>query len=146
FCLPYSTGQNRIQGSKYLDRIKYLETEDLQVKGGLNSFTVIANSMKSGLGDVYFTAPINFLKKGDERYYFTAKNDAQNALNLDMLNLGQLIERKDLGIVNGKFNLAGYLGGRQRLELTEISGNVDRFDFMDVAYNGIDIKEGIFAE
>src|SRR5690606_4650788 len=48
FCLPYSTGQNRIQGSKYLDRIKYLETEDLQVKGGLNSFTVIANSMKSG--------------------------------------------------------------------------------------------------
>lgn len=142
FCLPHSSGQNQIKRSKYLDRIGFFETRNLHVRGGVQYFNVLATSVSTNLGEIIFRAPIEFKKQPEKDYIFTAFNGAKTALDFNEVNLGHFLERKDLGIVNGQVNLIGRIGSGESIKLNSISGNIQRFDFRDIKYEGIEIKEG----
>lgn len=144
--LPKSTGMERIPESKYLNRIDHFETRDLHFKGGISFFTIYATKMSSGQGEIEFNAPIEFKQQPDSGYIFTAYTGDNTAINFNSIRLDNLLERTDLGTVNGRFNLIGRLGGNDGFQLDKIEGHVDRFDYLNYPYSGIDIYDGEFVD
>lgn len=142
FNLPSSSGMEHIPDSKYLRRIDHFETEDLDFRGGMDFFTIFAEKMSSGQGDIIFHSPVEFKKQHDDSYVFTAYNGQGNSLSLSDIKLGNLLERTDLGLVNGHFDLIGKMGGKGGFELEKIEGNVNRFDYLNYPYSGIQILKG----
>ncbi len=146
FNLPESSGMRHIPDNKYLRRIDHFETEDLIFRGGVDFFTIFAKKMSSGQGEIIFHAPLEFKKQEDNGYIFTAYNNQGNSLSLNAISLNHLLERSDLGIVNGSFDLVGKVGGKTGFELEKIEGTVDRFDYLEYPYSGIKIFSGEYKD
>jgi hypothetical protein len=144
--LPVKYGYSKIPSNEYLERIGFMEIEHLKFKGGKPFFSVMADQINTSQGSVVFISPVEFTLQNDGGYRFTAFNGEPPAVIAQNIQLGALLNRTDVGVVNGNMNIIGFIGGNSKFSIQEMNGTIQRFDYLDYSYSGIKVHEGNFKD
>lgn len=145
--LPDRSDVDYLELDARIKRLGHLEAYDLKLKGKDDSFVVSAQRAKTDLGNASIENGVLFNKnKTRDTYLFACVGTNEFNLRLTELELGKIIENKDIGKVSGTFNLTGEIFSSKKIEFNVIQGNVERFDYLAYAYKNIKILEGTYRD
>src|SRR5690606_3365020 len=144
FRLPDKDGEPRyISLTDQLKSLGKVELEDVRLFGALQDFTVSLDEGRADVGVIQLPYGIQFTYNEDEElYYFNHSEYSEYDLRIVSFDLGKFIGRKDFGRLEGDFFLSGKGLSDKTFELSDIQGKIRKFEFLDYAYSGVEVKEG----
>ncbi len=152
--LPDASKEPYLVLNEKIKRLGHFETEDILLKGKTDKFVLSASVIHTDLGAAQLINGIEFTK--DEQtggYKFMNEKESNYDVKFYELQLGTLINKKEIGILDGSFAVRGlikpvptYIDTTYVVEFDAISGNVKRFDYLDYSYKGITIHEGEYRD
>lgn len=143
--LPKSSSTNYLKLDAYTNRLAYFEAEDVKVAGRRSQFVIASDIVRTQLGAARLDNGIAFEQK-EHSLAFTHSDNSDYDFKVEEFDLGAFLQNKDLGIVDGIFRVQGEAFSPSDIRFNKIEGDVNRFDFMQYAYSGINIKEGTFKD
>ena len=130
-----------------IQRLGYLEGENIRLDGLYSQFVLSADELKTGVGSVNMDNGIYFTyDKGRDLYVFKHSEASTYDVKVNSFDLGKLLASKNFGIVDGHFFLSGEAKGFSKINFTNLSGIVNRFDLLQYPYSNIEITEGSFID
>lgn len=138
--LPESAGETRIVLPENVKRFDYVNGTNVAFVGGVNDFKIKAKNIRTALGTVEIEKDLNFVYKASA-YHFGEYSDSSYYLNLLDFKLGEFLGQESFGIAQGSFAIKGKASGFSSIEFTDVSGEIDRFDFNKYAYSKIKISK-----
>lgn len=145
FRLPNSAPNPHISLTPEIDRLKFLEGTDVSMVGYLKNFVFAANTFKTALGWAQLNQGINFeADKSGKFYEFKSSNTAGYDFTVHNFLLGSYLNNSDLGIVDGSFKLKGTVYSSSDIRFSQITGDINTFEYLNYAYQNINIKKGTF--
>lgn len=141
--LPNSSSDPYLKLDKYTNRLGYFEAEDLKLDVFGKEFVVSSDIVRTQLGSARLDNGIKFERKNNSLAFTHSETGAYD-FKVEQFNLGKFLQNSDLGIVDGTFRVRGEAFSPSNIDFNLIEGNVNRFDFMQYAYTGIDISKGEF--
>ncbi len=144
--LPNTANPQYISLDKQVRRLNFVEIKNLDVNGAMNDLLVQSNAINTSLGNISIAKAIRLKALKEGGYSFGQQDKSTAGLVVSNFQLGKFIQNNSLGIVDGKFNLAGVFGQKDGFRLTEMAGNVNKFGFNNYNYSNIEIKEGSFKD
>jgi len=145
FKLPVDGGLKHIPIAPQLQRFDHILATDLRMNGSLKTFTVRADSLKTAMGTLSLRGGVRFSDTGVS-YLFQPADTLQDEISIYNVALGNLINSKDFGFVDGKFSLAGEIFQNGNINFTTIGGDLNRFDYLNYGYRKIKIIKGQFID
>ena len=144
FRLPDKDGEPRyVSLTDQLKSLGEVELEDVRLFGALQDFTVSLDEGRADVGVIQLPYGIQFTYNEDEElYYFNHSEYSEYDLRIVSFDLGKFIGRKDFGRLEGDFFLSGKGLSDKTFELSDIQGTIRKFEFLDYAYTGVEVKEG----
>lgn len=143
--LPNSSKEPYLKLDKYTNRLVFFEAKDVKLDFFGKQFVVASDIVRTNLGAAKLDNGIAFERK-DHSLAFTHSEDSEYDFKVEEFDLGAFLQNKDLGIVDGTFRVQGEAFSTSNIDFNKIEGNVNRFDFMQYPYSGIEIKEGEFKD
>jgi len=145
--MPQSSTNTYLSFDKILQRLGYFEAIDLRLDGFYSQFVVSTDKLNTKLGTVRMDNGIMFTQNfANNSFLFQHSEASEYDVKVEQFQLGQFLDNGSLGVVDGTFFLTGEAFSLADIHFTEITGNVNRFDYMDYAYTNIRISEGSFAD
>ncbi len=141
--LPNSSSSNYLKLDPYTNRLGYFEAEDVKVAGLRSQFVLSTNVVNTQLGSARLDNGVAF-EQLEESLAFKSTNDSKYNFKVEEFDLGTFLQNKDLGIIDGTFSIKGEAFSTSNIDFNKIEGDVNRFDFMQYAYSGININDGSF--
>ncbi len=141
--LPNSSKDPYLRLDGYTNRLGFFEAEDVKLDVFGKQFVVASDIVRTRLGAARMDNGIKFERK-DNSLAFTHSDIGEYDFKIEEFDLGAFLQNKDLGIVDGTFRIQGEAFSSSNIDFNKIEGKVNRFDFMQYAYSGIDIKQGEF--
>lgn len=143
--MPKSIGVDYIELAPQVKRLSYFEANNIKVDGNYDFFVLAANSLNTALGGASFKKGIQFkYNESLNRFDFKTAEGTYDLVVNDF-NIGGFLKSKDLGIVNGAFELQGYASSLKDINFTSIKGEVNKFEYLNYPYSDITIKDGTFV-
>ncbi len=144
--MPNSSANNYLSFDKILQRLGYFEAIDLRLDGFYSQFVVSSDKLNTKLGAIRMDNGIMFTQNfANNSFLFQHSEASEYDVKVEQFQLGQFLDNRSLGVVDGTFFLTGEAFSLADIHFTEITGNVNRFDYLDYAYTNIIVKEGSFA-
>jgi hypothetical protein len=144
FHLPLSAEANHIYINPKLMQFEHVIASDLRMNGTLSSFVLRADSLHTSKGTVSLKGGIHFFETG-QSYKFQQADSLSARIVVRNIALGSLLNNSDLGWVDGSFTLSGEAFYNGKLDLKDLSGDVNRFDYLGYSYKNIKILKGQFV-
>lgn len=141
--LPKSSSSSYLKLDKYTNRLGFFEAEDIKLDVNGSQFVVSSDIVRTQLGAARLDNGIAFEQK-ENSLAFTHSENSEYDFKVEEFDLGTFLGNKDLGLVDGIFRVQGEAFSPSNIHFNKIEGDVNRFDFMQYAYSGINIKEGSF--
>jgi len=144
--LPFALSQNgKIKIAPILKRLEYINGNNIKLNGFDKQFVISANKLNSKLGSIEMKNGLLFTKK--ENYYlFEKSTSGEYDIKINDLELGQLIQNKSIGKINGSFQFSGVAKDLNDINFTQLAGNLNEFYFEKYNYKNILIKEGSIVD
>lgn len=150
--LPDNASQNYLTFNQRVNQLGFVEAKKVHLDGYIHQFVVTADYLNTALGSAQLGNGIMFTEnKAHNSYLFTKSSASDYDVRINNLQLGQLIGNKDIGTISGIFHLSGEIFSTEinavhEIVFYEISGDVDRFDYLDYAYTNITVLEGTYED
>ena len=141
--LPNSSSEPYLKLDKYTNRLGYFEADDLKIAGLNEEFVISSDLVQTRLGAARLDNGIKFEQKEHSLAFMSSDNSSYD-FKVEQFDLGTFLNNKDLGLVDGTFSVRGEAFSTSNIDFNSITGNVNRFDFMQYAYSGIEISQGEF--
>ncbi|MFK7784845.1 MAG: translocation/assembly module TamB domain-containing protein, partial [Crocinitomicaceae bacterium] len=141
--LPNSSSDQYLKLDDYTNRLGYFEADDLKIAGLNEQFVVSSDLVKTRLGSAKLDNGILFEQRENSLAFSSSPNSPYD-FKVEQFDLGSFLNNKDLGIVDGTFSVRGEAFSTSNIDFNSITGDVNRFDFMQYPYSGIEIVEGEF--
>ncbi len=137
--LPKGNAALKFEGP--VAKMAFCDIKNLRFSGNQETMRVMADSLETAIGTVSLRQFIQ-LKNEPKAFSFAPMSLDSTAVTLHNVNLGQLIDNKDLGIVSGKANLTGKFSSNGDMALEHLRASLSRFDYNGYSYSNIELKEG----
>jgi hypothetical protein len=145
--MPNSAANRYLSFDKILQRLGYFEAIDLRLDGFYSQFVVSTDKLNTKLGTVRMDNGIMFTQNfANNSFLFQHSEASEYDVKVEQFQLGQFLDNRSLGVVDGTFFLTGEAFSLDDIHFTEITGNVNRFDYLDYAYTNIRISQGSFED
>lgn len=145
--MPNGSAEKYLSFDKILQRLGYFEAIDLRLDGFYSQFVVSTDKLNTKLGTVRMDNGIMFTQNfANNSFLFQHSEASEYDVKVEQFQLGQFLDNRSLGVVDGTFFLTGEAFSLADIHFTEITGNVNRFDYLDYAYTNIIVQEGSFAD
>ncbi|MFN5633626.1 MAG: translocation/assembly module TamB domain-containing protein [Flavobacteriia bacterium] len=145
--MPNSADNTYLSFDKTLQRLGYFEAIDLRLDGFYSQFVVSTDKLNTKLGTVRMDNGIMFTQNfANNSFLFQHSEASDYDVKVEQFQLGQFLDNRSLGVVDGTFFLTGEAFSLSDIHFTEITGDVNRFDYLDYAYTNIRISEGSFED
>lgn len=145
--MPNSSSKNYLTFDKILHRLGYFEAIDLRLDGFYSQFVVSTDMLNTKLGTVRMDNGIMFTQNfANNSFLFQHSEASEYDVKVEQFQLGQFLDNRSLGVVDGTFFLTGEAFSLDDIHFTEITGDVNRFDYLDYAYTNIRISQGSFED
>ena len=145
--MPNSAANTYLSFDKILQRLGYFEAIDLRLDGFYSQFVVSTDKLNTKLGTVRMDNGIMFTQNfANNSFLFQHSEASDYDVKVEQFQLGQFLDNRSLGIVDGTFFLTGEAFSLDDIHFTEITGDVNRFDYLDYAYTNIRISQGSFED
>lgn len=130
-----------------IQRLGFVEGKDIRLDGLHSQFVLSADVLNTGVGSVNMDNGIYFTyDKARELYVFKHSEASDYDVKVNSFDLGRLLASKNFGIVDGHFFLSGEAKGFSKVNFTNLSGKVNRFDLLQYPYSNIEITNGSFID
>lgn len=140
--LPYTVSKDtKIELAPMLKRLSYLKGKDIKLNGFEKQFVISANTLNTKLGSVEMSNGLLFTKSNDH-YLFEKSTSGEYDIKIQDLELGELIQNKSIGKINGTFSFSGEAKSLNDINFTQLSGNLNEFYFDKYNYKNIHIQKG----
>jgi len=148
FRLPDKDGEKRyIEMTPELNRLGLLQVDDLRLFGALDDFTVSLSEARADVGVIQVPYGVQFTYNDvEDIYYFNRSEYSEYDLRIVTFDLGKFIKRKDFGKLEGDFFLSGKGLSAKTFELTDIKGELRKFQFLNYSYKNVSVKEGTLKD
>ena len=145
--MPNASTNSYLSFDKILQRLGYFEAIDLRLDGFYSQFVVSSDKLNTKLGTIRMDNGVMFTQNfANNSFLFQHSEASEYDVKVEEFQLGQFLDNRSLGVVDGTFFLTGEAFSLSDIHFTEITGNVNRFDYLDYAYTNIVVKEGSFAD
>lgn len=145
--MPISSKERYLTFDKYLERLNNFQIKDLRLDGFYSQFVIKADELKTDLGVFKLDNGILFTENvQNDSYYFERSNASEYDVKIEHFQLGQFLNDSNFGEVDGMFFLSGEAFSLNDIHFNLIEGNLNRFDYMDYAYQDIFIEKGSFID
>jgi len=141
--LPNSSTNSYIKLDAYTNRLEYFEADDVKIAGRNEQFAISSDLVQTRLGAARMGNGLIFEMK-DESLAFGSSPNSLYDFKVESFDLGAFLKNGDLGLVDGTFSISGEAYATSDIRFNSIKGNVNRFDFMQYPYSGIEIVKGEF--
>ncbi len=146
FRLPNSASQPYITLKPEIERLEFIEGESVAITGGVKGFVFAADNFKTNLGWAQLNYGIQFRQSEDGTYYsFSSSESEDYDFTVHNFKLGTYLNNPDVGRIDGDFKIAGDAYGTSKIRFTDITGDINLFEYMNYPYNNITINEGSFV-
>jgi hypothetical protein len=143
--LPNSSNEPYLKLDEYTNRLRFIEADDVKIAGRNEQFAVSSDLVQTNLGAARMDNGLIFEMK-DESLAFGSSMNSPYDFKVENFDLGAFLNNKDLGLVDGIFSIRGEAFSTSNIHFNSITGNVNRFDFMQYPYSGIEIVKGEFKD
>ncbi len=141
--LPKDNGGGYMSFDQYVERLGHFEGENVKFDGFQNEFVIAANKISTDLGTVRIDNGILFSKnEAHDSYYFAKSQASTYDVKVEEFQLGKFLDNSDFGQMDGIFFFEGEAFSTSDIRFTLLEGEVNRFDYLDYAYQNISITEG----
>ena len=129
-----------------VERLSFFEAEDIRLDGFYTQFVVASDIIRTKLGSIRVDNGIMFTKNEKNNSYLFERSEASNYdVKFENFNLGALLNNSKIGSIDGILFLSGEAFANADIVISSIEGNMQRFDFMEYTYTGINILEGNYV-
>lgn len=141
--LPEKSGIEFIEINERVDRLRFFDIKDARLDGFYSQFVVAADRIHTGLGDIYMDNGVMFTENSENHSLFFEESSAgEYDVKIAEFQLGKLLADPNLGQIDGVFFLSGEAYSISDIRFNSIKGNVNRVDYLDYPYKGVEILEG----
>lgn len=150
--LPDSFSDPYITLNQRMESMQFVEVKDARLDGYFHQFVISANQLNSAVGSAQLRNGIMFTEnKANNSYIFSRSSASEYDVRVENLQLGHLIKNNDIGTLSGIFHLNGEIftddnAGLSEIVFHEISGDVDKFEYLAYPYTNITILEGTYED
>lgn len=144
--LPKDAGIKRINLDVYLDRLGYAEVKQMYVHGSVNAFNIKGNKLATNLGSVRLPNELHFAKLPSGGYGFKHTENTEYDIYVDTFNLGGFLDNSEFGYVKGQIWADGIIGEHDLIRLTQLTGNIEAFNFHQYTYHQINVTKGSLVD
>lgn len=146
FRLPNSAPQPYITLNEEIERLQFIEGEDVAITGGVKNFVFAADNFKTALGWAQLNYGIQFKQSNNGKFYSFSSSESQGYdFTVHDFALGKYLNNSDVGNIDGQFKIAGNAYSSSDIRFTKILGDINEFVYLDYAYHNIKIKKGSFS-
>jgi hypothetical protein len=140
--LPKSSKTSFLVLDPIVEKLKYISLAKTEVKGPLNKLNLFVRELKSDIGTIN-------VQNGIEVQGLTSNtglkvmplSPERVMLAVNGLNLGALLNNKQLGLVEARLNFEGYFPPKKPIELRNIHGDIPFVNAMGYRYESIRINQ-----
>lgn len=144
--LPKKSSSSHIKLDPTVQRLKYIEAEDVRLDGIYSQFVVSSDEIRTALGSVNMDNGILFTHDADRKLFQFSHSEASDYdVKINAFNLGEFLGNSTVGIVDGTFFLSGEARSFSDIDFTKIEGDVNRFDLADYSYANIKVENTSFV-
>lgn len=150
--LPDSFSDPYISLNRRMESMQFVEAFDVRLDGYFHQFVLSAKQLNSAVGSAQLANGIMFTENAaNKSYVFSRSSASEYDVRVDNLQLGHLIKNNDIGNLSGIFHLNGeiltdnYIAFKE-IVFHEISGDVDKFEYLNYPYTNITILEGTYED
>jgi hypothetical protein len=130
-----------------LTSLGLVKINTVRLFGALNDFTVSLDELSSDVGVLQLPYGVQFTyNEREEMYYFNRSSFSEYDVRIVSFDLGKLINQPDFGMLQGDFFLSGKGFTAETFELTDVSGKIKRFDFLNYGYQNIVVNKGTLKD
>lgn len=141
--LPEKASTEYLELNERVKRLGHIEAENLRLDGFISQFVISSDNLITSLGSAQLNNGIMFTKNERNNSYMFERSEASNYdVKITEFNLGKLLKDERIGLVDGIFFLTGEAKSASDIKFTEITGDVNRFDYLGYSYEKIAIVEG----
>ncbi len=146
FRLPNSAPDPYIVLDPEIERLQYVEGENLNAIGYVESFSFLADRFNTALGSVQLHYGIQFkLAESEDHYIFSPPDNLTgNNMIVNNFDVGRYIGNPDVGVIDGSLKLAGLAYSTKDIRFTSILGDINKFEYLNYPYSNITINRGSF--
>lgn len=145
--MPLDASYDYLSFDKYLERLGYFQAYDVRLDGFYSEFVVASDKVKTQLGTVRLNNGMMFTENPiNNSYFFKESSASEYDVKVEEFQLGKFLEDANFGLVDGTFHLSGEAFSLADIHFTSLKGDINRFDYMDYSYEGIQVKEGSFID
>lgn len=145
--LPNSSSSHYLSISPEIERLKFIEANSITLDGMYSEFVVAAKYIETGLGGAHLDNGILFTaNEENSSYMFEQSHSSNYDVKVDNFNLGTYTGNSSLGLIDGELFLAGEIFSASNIVFNKITGEVNRFDFLDYPYQHISIERGSYMK
>ncbi len=146
FRFPTITNIFPIELNNYIERLRFFECFNLQIKGSNQNSNVFADRIKTKIGAFKLAKGLNIRHNlKNDNYHFQSISD-QNVVFVDSLDLGKMFGFNSVGKITGKVNLRGFFDFRGDFAFENIQGDISHVALNNYNYKSIDLKEFSYKE
>lgn len=145
--MPKSAENAYLSFDQYLERLGNFQATDLRLDGFYSQFVVSADYFRTDLGNLRLDNGIMFIEnKKNGSYLFERSGAGEYDVKVEKFQLGKFLNDGNFGTVDGIFSLSGEAFSLADIHFNVIEGDLNRFDYMDYAYEDILISKGQFID
>ncbi len=145
--LPNTAEDPYLSFDKYLERLGNFQASDLRLDGFYSQFVVSADYIRTDLCNLRLDKGIMFTEnKKNGSYLFERSKAGEYDVKIEKFQLGRFLNDSNFGTVDGIFSLSGEAFSLADIHFNVIEGELNRFDYMDYAYEDILITKGEFVD
>lgn len=145
--MPNSAEDPYLSFDEYLERLGNFQATDLRLDGFYSQFVVSADQFRTDLGNIRMDNGVMFTEnKRSGSYFFEKSKAGEYDVKIEHFQLGRFLNDPNFGSVDGIFSLSGEAFSLADIHFNLIEGELNRFDYMDYAYEDILISKGQFVD
>lgn len=144
--LPDKAETPYIKLPKQLNEMGFIELRNLSVDGTPGQFDVQAELIHTLQGSVAITAPLRIQPKSENNSIAFKPLNNSLGIQVNHVQLGKLIENKDVGELTGRFAASGVIYQNNKVQIDELRGEVELFEYLNYPYSRIIIQEGSYID
>lgn len=145
--MPISADNTYLSFDEYLERLGNFQANNLRLDGFYSRFVVSADNLRTKLGNLKLDNGIIFTEnKKNDSYLFGRSGPGEFDVKIEQFQLGKFLNDPNLGTLDGTLSLSGEAFSSSEIHFNLIEGDLNRFDYMDYAYENISIRKGQFVD
>lgn len=145
--LPEDSDVDYIELNERIERLGFIEAKGVRVDGLVAQFVIASNQINTRLGSARMNNGILFYENPEnDSYLFERSGSSEYDVKVESFNLGKFLADPDLGVIDGQLFVTGEAFSPSKIILSNIKGDVNKFEYLGYPYQGIKIDSGVFID